>query len=143
MCDCYTVDPPPPCPFHLGDPEVNCPLRPLPFPLLPSHSGSVHGTFLASRGACSCSGRPCANSTHSDMIDNRKPLRGPEDFFFKCSCRLPRFMKKCRPGRLPGSLVPKNAPAVHTQDTSCSHRVSDDARGCARALCHMSTTHTK
>ena len=39
------------------DPEVNCTPRPLPFPLLPSHSGSVHGTFLASRGACSCRGR--------------------------------------------------------------------------------------
>src|SRR4029434_3063295 len=36
----------PPCPFHLGDPEVNFPPRPLPFPLLSSHSGSVHGTFL-------------------------------------------------------------------------------------------------
>src|SRR4029434_225933 len=71
----------PPCPFHLGDPEVNCPPRPLPFPLLPSHSGSVHGTFLASRGACSCRGRQFANSTHSDMKDNRKPLRGPDDFF--------------------------------------------------------------
>src|SRR4029434_6446769 len=56
--------------------------RLLPFPLLPSHSGSVHGTFLASRGACSCRGRQFANSTHSDMIDNRKPLRGPDDFFF-------------------------------------------------------------
>ena len=100
----------PPCPFHLGDPEVNCPPRPLPFPLLPSHSGSVHGTFLASRGACSCRGRQFANSTHSDMIDNRKPLRGPDDFFFKCSCRPPRLMKKCRPGRLPGSPVPKTAP---------------------------------
>ena len=109
--------PPPPCPFHLGDSEVNCPPRPLPFPfpLLPSHSGSVHGTFLANRGACSCRGRQFANSTHSDMIDNRKPLRGPDDFFFKCSCRPPRLMKKCRPGRLPGSPVPKTAPAhTHT-----------------------------
>src|SRR4029434_2586201 len=85
--------------------------RPLPFPLLSSHSGSVHGTFLASRGACSCRGRQFANSTHSDMIDNRNPLRGPDDFFFKCSCRSPHFMKNCRPGRLPGSPVPKTAPA--------------------------------
>ena len=91
---------------------MNCPPRPLPFPLLPSHSGSVHGTFLASRGACSCRGRQFANSTHSDMIDNRKPLRGPDDFFFKCSCRPPRLMKKCRPGRLPGSPVPKTAPGA-------------------------------
>src|SRR4029434_6751661 len=79
-CDCYTVDPPP-CPFHLGDPKVNCRPRPLIFPLLPSHAGSVHGTFLASRGACSCRGRQFANSTHSDVIDNRKLLRGPDDFF--------------------------------------------------------------
>ena len=83
---------------------------PAPPPLPPSHAGSVHGTFLASRGACSCRGRQFANSTHSDMIDNRKPLRGPDDFFFKCSCRPPRVMKKCRPGRLPGSPVPKTAP---------------------------------
>src|SRR4029434_4977793 len=103
--------------FHLGDPEVNCPPPPLvrsiwetPSPLLSSHSGSVHRIFLASRGACSCRGRQFANSTHSDMIDNRKPLRGPDDFFFKCSCRPPRLMKKCRPGRLPGSPVPKTAP---------------------------------
>src|SRR4029434_6987738 len=96
----YSGSPAPPCPFHLG--ELNCPPRPLPFPLLPSQSGSVHGTFLANRGACSCRGRQFANSTHSDMIiDNRKPLRGPDDFFFKCSCRPPRLMKKCRPGRLP------------------------------------------
>ena len=54
---------------------------PAPPPLPPSHAGSVHGTFLASRGACSCRGRQFANSTHSDMIDNRKPLRGPDDFF--------------------------------------------------------------
>src|SRR4029434_1223636 len=69
----------PPSPFHLEDPEVNCPPRPLPFPLLPSHSGSVHGTFLASRGACSRRGRQFANSPHSDMRDNRKPLRGPDE----------------------------------------------------------------
>src|SRR4029434_3205941 len=92
------------------DPEVNCTPRPLPFPLLPSHSGSVHGTFLANRGAYSCRGRQFANSTHSDMIDNRKPLRGPDDFFFKISHRPPRLMKKCRPGLLPGSPVPKTAP---------------------------------
>src|SRR4029434_6869230 len=100
--------------FILGDPEVNCPPRPLPFPLLPSHSGSVHGTFLTSRGACSCRGHQFANSPHSDMIDNRKPLRGPDDyyfFFFKCSCRPRHVMKKCRPGQLPGSPVPKTAPA--------------------------------
>src|SRR4029434_1475608 len=84
--------------------------RPLPFPLLSSHSGSVHGTFLASRGPCSCRGREFANSTHSDMIDNSKPLHGPAYFVFKCSCRPPRLMKKCRPGPLPGSPVPKTAP---------------------------------
>src|SRR4029434_2377078 len=80
--------------FHLGDPEVNCPPRPLPFPLLPSHSGSVHGTFLASRGAYSCRGRQFANSTHSDMIDNRKPLRGPDDFFFLMSLSAPHVLRK-------------------------------------------------
>src|SRR4029434_10210795 len=111
----YSGSPAPPCPFHLGD--VNCPLRPLPFPLLPSHSGSVHGTFLASRGACSCRGRQFAHSTHSDMMDNRKPLHGPDDFFFKCSCRPPRLMKKCRPGRLPGSPLPKTAPGYVTDFT--------------------------
>ena len=90
---------------------------PAPPPLPPSHAGSVHGTFLASRGACSCRGRQFANSTHSDMIDNRKPLRGPDDFFFKCSCRPPRLMKKCRPGRLPGSPLPKTAPGYVTDFT--------------------------
>src|SRR4029434_10951602 len=110
-CSIQWIPRSPPCPFHLGDPEVNCPPRPLPFPLLPSNSGSVQDTFLASRGACSCRGRLFANSTHSDMIDNRKTLRGPVDFFFKCSCRPPRLMKKCRPGRLPGSPVPKTTVA--------------------------------
>src|SRR4029434_5069774 len=95
--------------YFFGTPRGE--LSPAPPPLPPSHSGSVHGTFLASRGACRCRGRQFATSTHSDMIDNRKPLRGPDTFFFKCSCRPPRLMKKCRPGQLPGSPVPKTAPA--------------------------------
>src|SRR4029434_2816303 len=65
--------------YFFGTPRGE--LSPAPPPLPPSHSGSVHGTFLASRGACSCRGRQFANSTHSDVIDNRKPLRGPDDFF--------------------------------------------------------------
>ena len=32
------------------------------------HTASVHDTFSASRGACSCRGRQYANSPHSDMI---------------------------------------------------------------------------
>src|SRR4029434_1336612 len=81
--------PTPPCPFHLGDSEVNCPPRPLPFPLLPSHSGSVQDTLLASRGACSCRGRQFANSPHSDMIDNSKPLRVPDDIYFLSASAAP------------------------------------------------------
>ena len=47
---------------------------PAPPPLSPSRTAAVHGTFSASRGACSGRGRQYANSPHSDMIDNRKLL---------------------------------------------------------------------
>src|SRR4029434_899636 len=92
-CSIQWIPRSPPCPFHLEDPEVNCPPRPLPFPLLPSHSGSVQDTFSASRGACSCRGRLFANSTHSDMIDNRKSLRGPDDFFLS-ALAAPHVLRK-------------------------------------------------
>src|SRR4029434_3873978 len=97
--------PPLSVPFRRPRGELS-PARP---PLPPSPLGSVHGTFLASRGAFNCRGRQFANSTHN-MTDNRKPLRGPDVFL--CSCRPPRLMKRCRPGRLPGSPVPKTAPAA-------------------------------
>src|SRR4029434_10265223 len=91
--------PRPPLSVPFGRPRGELSLAPPPLP--PSHTASVHGTFLASRGAYSCRGRQFSNFPHSDMIDNRKPLRSPDDFFFTCSCRPPRLMKKCRPGRLP------------------------------------------
>src|SRR4029434_1820228 len=68
-CDCYTVDPPiPPLSVPFGRPRGK--LSPAPPPLPPSHTASVHGTFLASRGACSCRGRQLSHSTPSHMIDN-------------------------------------------------------------------------
>src|SRR4029434_7564324 len=77
----YTVDPPfPPLSVPFGRPRGELSLAPPPLP--PSHTASVHGTFVARRGACSCRGRQFANS-HSDMIDNTKPLCGQDDFYKK------------------------------------------------------------
>ncbi len=85
-------------PFGRGE------LSPAAAPPSPFHfSHSFYARHLLSK-----QGRQFANSPHSYMIDNRKPLSGADDFF-KCLCRPPRVMKKCRPGRLPGSPVPKTA----------------------------------
>src|SRR4029434_10341496 len=66
-CSIQWIPPFPLCPFYLGVRSV--PRAPSPSPF----SHRICGTFLASRGACSCRGRQFANSPHSDMIDNRKP----------------------------------------------------------------------
>ncbi len=100
-----------PCPLHLG--EVN---DPPPFPLLTQLLCT--DTFSASRGA----NLPIP---HSYMIYNRKPLSGADLFvFFKCLCRPPRVMKKCRPGRLPGSPMPKTATDYICRGLNCNCMIS-------------------
>ena len=103
----------PPCSFHLGDPEVNCPPSPSP-----SHTASVRHLLRKQGHLQQLQGAPIFQfPTHSDVIDNRKPLCGADDFFFfKCSCRTPRVMKKCRSGWLPGSPVSKTASAHFTSE---------------------------
>ncbi len=91
---------PPPlsAPFGRGE------LSPAAVPPSPFHFSQTYARHLLSK-----QGRLFANSPHSYMIDNRKPLSSADFFFFKCLCRPPLVMKKYRPGLLPGSPMPKTA----------------------------------
>ncbi len=66
-----------------------------PPPLSTSHS-------FCARHLLSKQGRQFANSPHSYMIDNRKPL-SDADYFFSSACAAPHV------SRLPGSPMPKTA----------------------------------
>ncbi len=118
------MDPSPSLSAPFGRGELSPATAP-PSPFHFSHS-------FCARHLLSKQGRQFANSPHSYMIDNRKPLSGADLFFFKCLCRPARVIKKCRPGRLPGSPVPKTATDNEYQTSSLSvghsesHRMTDE-----------------
>ena len=91
-------------PFHLGDAEVNYPPRPLPLPLLTQLLRTAAPSQRA--GAPAATGGANMPIPHT-VIDNRKPLRGADYYFFQVLVPLPLCHEIMPPGRLPASPVPK------------------------------------